>query len=29
LFECECGQKLTLVDRLEEKTAELPTIPHA
>jgi hypothetical protein len=28
-FECECGQKLTLADRLEEKTGELPSVPHA
>jgi hypothetical protein len=28
-FECGCGEKLTLADRLEEKTSELPTVPHA
>jgi hypothetical protein len=29
VFECGCGEKLTLADRLEEKTAELPTVPRA
>jgi hypothetical protein len=29
VFECGCGEGLTLADRLEEKTTELATIPNA
>ncbi len=29
VFECGCGEGLTLADRLEEKTTELATIPSA
>jgi hypothetical protein len=27
VFECGCGEGLTLADRLEEKTTELATVP--
>jgi hypothetical protein len=29
VFECGCGEGLTLADRLEKKTAELATVPDA
>ncbi len=29
VFECGCGEGLTLADRLEEKTTELATVPNA
>ena len=29
IFECGCGEGLTLADRLEEETTELETIPSA
>jgi hypothetical protein len=29
VFECGCGEGLTLTDRLEEKTTELETVPSA
>ncbi len=29
VFECGCGEGLTLADRLEEKTTELATVPSA
>jgi len=28
VFECGCGEGLTLADRLEEETTELATIPN-
>jgi hypothetical protein len=29
VFECGCGEGLTLADRLEEETTELATVPSA
>jgi len=29
VFECGCGEGLTLADRLDEETTELATVPHA
>ncbi len=29
VFECGCGEGLTLADRLDEKTTELATVPDA
>jgi hypothetical protein len=28
VFECRCGEGLTLADRLEEKTTELASVPN-
>jgi hypothetical protein len=28
VFECGCGEGLTLADRLEEETTELATVPN-
>jgi hypothetical protein len=29
VFECGCGERLTLADRFEDTTAEPPTVPRA